>query len=74
MALKMKGLEPDDVLVELLLRRPNKQDMSDYLHFTFSFQSMNAETNEHSLLARICRPICAVDWITKSAFTRPTNC
>ncbi|MEN6586652.1 MAG: alpha-glucan family phosphorylase [Sulfuricella sp.] len=57
-ALKMKGLEPEDVLVELLLRRPNKQDMSDYLHFTFSFQSMNAETGEHFFSLELSPDLC----------------
>ncbi|MFN3397277.1 MAG: alpha-glucan family phosphorylase [Sulfurimicrobium sp.] len=58
MALKMKGLEPEDVRVELLLRRPTKKDMSDYLHFPFSFQSVNTETNEHFFSLELSPDLC----------------
>jgi len=46
-AMKMNGMAPEDVVVELLIRRATKQDMSEYLHFGFKFQSVSADGKEH---------------------------
>lgn len=46
-ALKLNGLAPEDVVVELMMRRPTRKEMRDYLHFSFSFQGFAEETGEH---------------------------
>jgi len=57
-ALKMKGLAPEDVVVELLIRRPAKQDLSEYLHFGFKFQSMSADGKEHLFALDLAPDLC----------------
>jgi starch phosphorylase len=46
-ALKLNGLAPEDVVVELMMRRPTRREMRDYVHFSFSFQGLMEETGEH---------------------------
>ncbi|MFA7241644.1 MAG: alpha-glucan family phosphorylase [Sulfuricellaceae bacterium] len=46
MAIHLNGLAPEDVVAELLIRRPTKKDMSSYLHFNFTCQGIIAETGE----------------------------
>ncbi|MBS4096094.1 MAG: alpha-glucan family phosphorylase [Sulfuricella sp.] len=45
-AVRLDGLKPEDVEVELLLRRPAKKDLSDFLHFSFTCQGIIQETGE----------------------------
>jgi len=67
-ALKLNGLAPEDVVVELMMRRPTRKEMRDYLHFRFSSQASWKEP------VNICSPSIwppiGVDiLITKSGFT-----
>jgi starch phosphorylase len=57
-ALKMKGLAPEDVVVELLIRRPAKKDLSEYLHFGFKFQSVSADGKEHLFALDLAPELC----------------
>ena len=57
-ALDMNGLAPEDVVVELLLRRPTKTDVPDYLHFSFSFQGMSADGKEHLFALDLSPDLC----------------
>ncbi len=57
-ALKMNGLTPEDVVVELLIRRPAKQDLSEYLHFGFKFQNISADGKEHLFALDLAPDLC----------------
>ena len=57
-ALNMNGLSPEDVVVELLMRRSAKRDGQDYLHFNFSFYGMSADGNEHLFALDLSPDLC----------------
>lgn len=57
-ALKMNGLAPEDVVVELLIRRTTKQDVLDYLHFGFTFLGMSPDGEEHLFALDLSPDLC----------------
>jgi starch phosphorylase len=57
-ALKLNGLTPEDVVVELLLKRPTKRDLTDYLHFGFDFGGMSADGSEHLFSLDLAPELC----------------
>lgn len=57
-ALKLNGLAPEDVVVELLLRRPARKDQKDFLHFSFLFHSALDETDEHLFTLDLAPDLC----------------
>jgi starch phosphorylase len=57
-AIFLNGLAPEDVVAELLIRRPTKKDMSDYLHLNFSCQGTIAETGEHRFTLDLSPDMC----------------
>jgi starch phosphorylase len=56
-AVNLGGLAPEDVVVELLIRRPTKKEMSDYLHFSFANQGA-LEGGEHLFVLDIAPNLC----------------
>ncbi|MCE5182259.1 MAG: alpha-glucan family phosphorylase [Betaproteobacteria bacterium] len=56
-ALKLNGLAPDDVVVEMT-QRPARKDMKDFLHFRFTFQSEIAATGEHLFALDLSPELC----------------
>jgi starch phosphorylase len=57
-ALNMNGLAPEDVVVELLIRRPARRDKLDYLHFGFNFSGMSADGKEHLFALDLAPDLC----------------
>lgn len=57
-ALKLNGLAPEDVVVELLLWRPTRKEMKEYLHFSFSFQGIMEATGEHLFALDLAPELC----------------
>ncbi|MBZ0104973.1 MAG: alpha-glucan family phosphorylase [Sulfuricella denitrificans] len=57
-ALNMNGLAPEDVVVELLIRRPTRRDKLDYLHFGFSFYGMSTDGKEHLFALDLTPDLC----------------
>ncbi len=57
-ALNMNGLAPEDVVVELLIRRSSKRDGQDYLHFNFNFYGMSADGKEHLFALDLSPDLC----------------
>ncbi len=56
-ALKLNGLAPEDVVVELLIHRARK-DQTDYLHFSFAFQGPIAGSGEHLFALDLAPELC----------------
>jgi starch phosphorylase len=57
-ALDMNGLAPEDVVVELLIRRSSKRDGQDYLHFNFSCYGMSPDGKEHQFSLDLSPDLC----------------
>ncbi|PWB57023.1 MAG: DUF3417 domain-containing protein [Nitrosomonadales bacterium] len=57
-ALNMNGLAPEDVVVELLIRRSSKREGQDYLHFNFSFYGMSPDGKEHLFALDLSPDLC----------------
>jgi starch phosphorylase len=57
-ALDMNGLAPEDVVVELLIRRSSKRDGQDYLHFNFSCYGMSPDGKEHLFSLDLSPDLC----------------
>ena len=57
-ALKLNGLVPEDIVVELLMRRPTRKEMKDYLHFSFAFQGIMEATGEHLFVLDLAPEHC----------------
>lgn len=57
-ALKLNGLAPEDVVVELLLRRPARKDARDYLNFRFTFQGPLEASGEHLFTFDLAPELC----------------
>ncbi|HUW50255.1 MAG TPA: alpha-glucan family phosphorylase [Sulfuricella sp.] len=57
-ALKLGGLAPDDVVVEMMMRRPARKDMKDFMRFSFAFQSIIAATGEHLFALDLSPELC----------------
>ena len=56
-ALRLNGLAPEDVVVELLIHRSRKH-LNDFLHFSFSFQGLMEETGEHLFALDLSPDLC----------------
>jgi starch phosphorylase len=56
-ALKLNGLSPEDVVVELLIHRARK-DQTDYLHFSFTFQGPIEGSSEHLFALDLSPDLC----------------
>lgn len=57
-ALNMNGLAPEDVVVELLIRRSSKREGQDYLNSRFSFQGMSPDGKEHLFTLDLSPDLC----------------
>ncbi len=57
-AIRMNGLVAEDLVVELLLRRPTKRDVTDYLHFNFSSQGMRTDGTENLFTLELSPDLC----------------
>ena len=57
-AINLNGLGPEDVVAELLIRRPTKKNMSDYLHLKFSCQGTIQETGESRFMLDLSPDMC----------------
>ena len=57
-ALNMNGLAPEDVMVELLIRRTTKREILDYLHFKFVFNGMSTDATEHQFALDLSPDLC----------------
>jgi starch phosphorylase len=57
-ALNLNGLLPEDVVVEMLLSRPNKQDLKDFHHYRFEFKGVDPATGEHRFEADLAPSLC----------------
>ncbi|MEW5943964.1 MAG: alpha-glucan family phosphorylase [Pseudomonadota bacterium] len=57
-ALNLNGLAPEDMVVELMIRRPTKKEISDYLHFSFDFHGMLEGGTEHLFTLDLSPGLC----------------
>ena len=54
----MNGLQPEDVVVEMLLSRPNKEENKDFRHYRFDFAELDNNTGEHRFTMELAPNIC----------------
>ena len=57
-AVRLDGLEAEDVVVELLIRRPAKKDGGNFQHFSFAKQRIIAETGECHFTLDLAPDMC----------------
>jgi starch phosphorylase len=58
-AVKLNGLQPEDVVVELLVRRPLKdRTLPEFAHFKFKFSSISEEEDEHLFELSLTPDLC----------------
>ncbi len=57
-AVRLNGLQPEDVVVEMLVSRPNKYHAKDLHHYRFSFSTVDAETGEHRFELNLAPSLC----------------
>jgi starch phosphorylase len=57
-AVRLDGLVPEDMVVELLIRRPTKKDASDYQHLSFACQGVVKETGECRFALDLAPEMC----------------
>lgn len=56
--MQLAGLEPDDVVVELLLSRAHKFHGKDIHHYRFEFAGQDAATGEHRFVLDLAPSLC----------------
>ena len=54
----LNGLQPSDVVVEMLLSRPNKEDNKDFRHYRFDFSGIDESTGEHRFAMELAPNLC----------------
>ncbi len=57
-ALNLNGLQPEDVVVEMLISRPNKLENKDFHHYPFQFRGIDAKTGEHRFGMDLAPSLC----------------
>ena len=57
-AVRLNGLKPEDVVVELLVNRPGKLSDEDAHHYKFEFQRMSDDGQEHIYALEFTPGIC----------------
>lgn len=57
-ALNLDGLQPDDVVVEMLVSRANKYHMKDFHHYRFDFKGVDPATGEHRFETNLAPSLC----------------
>ena len=58
MALNLNGLLPEDVVVEMLISRPNKIENKDFHHYRFEFRGIDPKTGEHRFGMDLAPNLC----------------
>ena len=57
-AVNLNGLLPEDVVVEMLVSRPNKLDNKDFHHYRFEFRGIDVKTGEHRFAMDLAPNLC----------------
>lgn len=57
-AVQLSGLLPEDVMVELLISRPNRLEEKHPMHFRFNFQGIFEKTGEHHFILELAPDLC----------------
>ena len=55
---QMNHLQPEDVVVEMLLSRPNKENNKDFRHYPFVFAGLDSSTGEHCFTLALAPNLC----------------
>jgi starch phosphorylase len=57
-ALNLNSLLPEDVVVEMLVSRPNKYHVKDFHHYRFEFRGVDPVTGEHRFETNLAPSLC----------------
>lgn len=57
-SVRLNGLKPEDVVVEMLAARVNKTDDKDFHHYRFEFRGVDSATGEHRFAMDLAPNLC----------------